>query len=664
MPDPNVIEFECPRCLSNVRAPNDQAGQRIECPSCQGSLLVPTQSVSQDLFNDIFESESGTKSSLESIADAADDSQNMEADSDIFLVDESSDQEHETGEPISTSDNTIVLEEEIEAEPPLGDEDLLAGLDIPADASSTSPSNPLEGKNPFEVDPDAPIKVDGIGDLYSHADVYGIKCMVCDTRIHVRPDQIDTHIECPECFSRILVTPPTADKPTQRWVKEGHGRFTKTEDESDDELRLSAPVERPKIDDINLAYGLEPVTDDLLAPKPKSTELDAPLKPADEPKLPPLLEILDDEPVRQNRKTTETNLDSPALEDLDLDSELPSLEDLEVDPKPRSGSPSAAKPAPIANVASRQPASGSAKSKETARESARETAREKSRRELYEESQRRQQAAEVGTPFKFSDEEAEVKDYPEFDFGSLLNAVKTMLQSPGIIPRAAIAIVLMCLGTILMQSIWPSYVPTTAAGSEAEAPTFFDKLVQWLMWATVGGVPYFAGLGMLWFTAGYLFRDAALGQRQVLSWRNSGTAEIKATFLLFAFGFFIGGLPMPPVGIFMILILPMRFLLGSLFLVSAWHSQSAFSIVSVDAFKNLTKQMSLWTRYYVFVGVLAAGAFVIGVMFWMRYFIPFFPLTIIVSVIAVILMAVVTLAFAAVCGWHCGRVAEGLETSE
>jgi hypothetical protein len=214
-----------------------------------------------------------------------------------------------------------------------------------------------------------------------------------------------------------------------------------------------------------------------------------------------------------------------------------------------------------------------------------------------------------------------------------------------------------------MQSIWPSYVPASVTGEEAE-PTFFERLILWLQWGIVGGVPYLAGLGMLWFTCGYIFRDAALGQRKVLNWKNSGVAEIKATFLLFSFGFLMGGLPMPPFWPFLLLTLPLRFLLGTLFLVSAWYSQSPFSIVNVDAFKNITQQMSQWIQYYIFVAALAAGALFAGVIFWARAVIPFFPLTMFASIIAVILMAVVTMAFAAVCGWHCGRVAEGLETSE
>ena len=186
----------------------------------------------------------------------------------------------------------------------------------------------------------------------------------------------------------------------------------------------------------------------------------------------------------------------------------------------------------------------------------------------------------------------------------------------------------------------------------------------WLQWGVIGGVPYLIGLATLWFTCGYIFRDAALGQRRVLSWKNTGIAAIKATFLLFSFGFFIGGLPMPPVKPFLYLILPLRFLLGSLFLLSAWYSQGAFSILNIDAFKNVKKHMSQWVQYYSFILALAAIGFVAGMIFWMRGVIPIFAGTVFVSVIAVSLTVVVTLAFAAVCGWHCGRVVEALEKSE
>jgi hypothetical protein len=50
----------------------------------------------------------------------------------------------------------------------------------------------------------------------SYDDVYGITCQVCQARLHVRPPQIGTTIQCPDCYSPVVVTPPPKRKaPTQ-----------------------------------------------------------------------------------------------------------------------------------------------------------------------------------------------------------------------------------------------------------------------------------------------------------------------------------------------------------------------------------------------------------------------------------------------------------------
>lgn len=636
MSNPNVIEFECPRCLEIVRASRDQAGQRIDCPACQGSLLVPAQSAAKDMFDDIFSSEPAEEGSADSPSDPQSRSTEQPGapdHTDVLNIED--DEVLEQSEP---------SEGELPEDELLDDEDLMQGLDVMPEEADIRHSG-AAAEDPFVVDPDAPIKVDGIGDLYSHADVYGIKCNVCDTRIHVRPDQIDTQIECPECYSKILVTPPKQEKPAQRWVKEGRGNFVKHNVDDDDELRLSEPVKRPKTESLSADYGLEPVQEDLLAPKPRKVETpsespdtDSTLQDAVEP---PFSEIVDES--------------TPTLAPLEGDagnSEFDILDDLPdlADEGSELSRPSQREVPTLPNVANKKPVPRPS---------------EKSRREKLEEAQRRQEAAEKGPAFRSPETESVDKDFPDFDFVSLLNAVKTMLLSPGLPLRAAIAIGLMCLGTIMMQLIWPDYVPVPEAGEEVAPKSLIERLMMFFQWSLVGLLPYLAGLAMLWFSCSYLFRDAALGNRQVLSWKNAGgVSELKATFLLFSFAFFIGGLPMPPIKPFVYLILPLRFMLGTLFLLSAWKSQAAFSIVNVDAFKNMSGQISQWSRYYGFVLGLAGIAFVAGMIFWMRGVIPIFVGTAFVSVIAVSLMALATLAFAPVCGWHCGLIVEEQERAE
>ena len=84
-------------------------------------------------------------------------------------------------------------------------------------------------------------------------------------------------------------------KSAMRWEKDGRGRFQKEEEE---ELKLSAPIERPKVE-IDESFGLAPVEDDLLAPK-----------------APPVPEIGDETPARSTAASID---DIPALEIIDDD---------------------------------------------------------------------------------------------------------------------------------------------------------------------------------------------------------------------------------------------------------------------------------------------------------------------------------------------------------
>lgn len=575
-----MIEFECPRCLNKNRVQSEKAGQRIDCPNCNGSLLVPSNTTGQGLFDDIFESKSGDP--------------NPSSHVEPLTVDESTEATHPEELSPDDSEPGLVVE---------SDDDLLSGISNLIDKPALDDVNPLEGDDPFKVDPDAPLKIDGIDDIFGHADVYGFRCKICETRIHVRPDQAGTHVECPECYSQLLVEPPPKNpKPAQLWVKEGRDKKPKTESD-EDELKLSDPIDRPKVE-IDESFGLEAPSKDLLAPKPKS------IPPSGEDYGLEIIEDDEDAPIPSQPNSHEKVAQEPVL------------------PKSKKSSAGPGAQAP-----------------------------QKSRRERYEESQRRLAAEEAGVTYDPEDSSdlSDETDFPEVEFGSLLGAAFDMVKTPGVICRVSIAITLMCFGAIAMESIYPASTPPAVDG---EGGTMTERLLQSGSWMVVGAVPYLLGLLMLWFTCGYIFRDAALGHRNVESWKNAGTSELSATFLIFSFGFFIGGLP----ALFVIwLAMPLSVLLGPLFLLGAWYDRSPFSIISVDAFKNFTKETWLWGAFYRFMAFLAFLGFVGGLMFKVRGIEGFpFAASVILTVLAVLISVAVTLIFAAVCGWHCGRVVEGL----
>jgi len=515
LPNLDVILFDCPRCLQNLRVAKDKAGDRIDCPQCNQPLTVPEQSADAGLFDDLFDPAPASKSKSKKDVPAA-----AVPPTPLPIPPSGS------ADSGSKLDNTPPKEAASTAN---DSDDPLANLVIPGPAKEVKQDSDV-GKDPFEVDPDAPLKVDGVGDLFSNDDVFGTKCNVCDTRIHVRQKQIGTEVECPICFSKVKVAAPSKEN-SVRWEKKAKGNPapksnpTKSHIAADDELKLSAPIERPKVE-IDPAWGLAPVEEDLLAPKPKSAEqfTGGPDSANDAPEL-----IVVDDGVggKPTKAAAAPNQTKPT--------------------KPRK--------APEQKPATQQPDSEAA------------------------------------------------KDFPGFELLELFGSAVEMVKSPGVLIRAAVAVGVMCLGAILMQWISPAY--EVNSDSETSMLAGLVKSAQWLVALTV----YLLGLAVLWWTSGYLFRDAALGKREVANWSNAGTSEILSTFLLFAFGFFIGGLPMAFLGM---LILPLRVLLGPLFLLSAWYNQSPFAIVSVDAFQSASKNTAQWVQFYMFAGGLAGLSFIAG----------------------------------------------------
>ena len=575
----NVILFECPRCLKNLRVDKEEAGNRIDCPKCKQTLTVPSQSADAGLFDDLFDSAPASRPVSESAAKgtASRTRKPQDSDSGLALVDEpsskSGDAEAELGVGSENSVTDLFGEQ--------ADDDPIAGLVIPEPKAIEQ--NPDVGKDPFEVDHDAPLKVDGIGDLFSSDEAFGTKCSVCDTRVHVTKKQIGSEVECPVCYSKVKIKPPQTNS-TMTWEKKTGVKKPSNSDKkkshiaADDELKLSDPVDLPKVE-IDPSWGLAPVEEDMLAPKIQSPD--------------------------------------------DPDSDASDLEvGTAVRPKKRRAPSGQATPGKPKAASSKRTKSGS-----------------KSRR------------AKSAQP---SFDSGAAKDFPDFEMPELLTSAVEMVKDPGVLTRAAVAFGLMCLGAILMQWISPAY-EVIAEDAEVTMAAGLFKAAKW----SVAFLIYLAGLAVLWWTSSYLFRDAALGKRTVASWSFAGTNEILSTVLVFVFGFFIGGLPMAFVGA---LILPLRFLMGPLFLLSAWYNQSPFAIVSVDAFQNANEDATQWMNFYIFAAGLAFLGFVAGIVFWMRVFLPFI-LGIPATVFGVAICVATTLLFAVVCGWHCGRVVESLETS-
>ena len=448
-----------------------------------------------------------------------------------------------------------------------------------------TPAITLDPKDPFEVDHEAPLKIDGISDHISHDSVFGIKCSVCDTHIHVTPDQIGSHIECPECFTTLLVKRPQASK------KKANSRWRQHQPEKshllpDDELALSDPVERPRIDyNIDPSFGLEEVTDDLLTPRQSAED------PEEQPET----------------KQVESGTKG-------------------IDPAPSAG----------AQIKSK-----------------------KSRRERLEAAQQRQLEKEKSRPRIPANAEAAaqagqgIKDsiqFPDFNLGSLVKAIKNMFGSPGLLWRAIASWLLLGVGWAMMHEFTNSYLNS----AKSDQPSLGDWGLSFFSWFVLGGLPFIAGTLLLWFTCGFIFRTAASGHQQVARWGVSGTSELSSTFLIFSFSFLIGGLPL----LFLpLLITPFRFLARSTVavgrLVQPLTVRDCFGR-RISDHQGRCKSMEIVLRFHPHPGCPVPGS---------RRVVndSCFPAVWIFSLAGMAMFVPLTIAFAAVTGWHCGRIIQSLE---
>jgi hypothetical protein len=203
------------------------------------------------------------------------------------------------------------------------------------------------------------------------------------------------------------------------------------------------------------------------------------------------------------------------------------------------------------------------------------------------------------------------------------------------------------VGNAIMQAIGLSY-------QNLEEPALGDWILNTFAWLFIGGLPYLAGVLVLLYVCGYVFREAAYGNRQVFDWKTSGWPELTSTFLLFAFSFIIAGLPM----LFLpLLVMPARFLLAPPMLLGAWLNKSPFAIVAVDAFQNLSSDAQQWKNFYLNVGILI----VISMLARLAIGVSIPIVSVLTSFLGAALYVAVTIAFAAITGWHCGRIVQRLE---
>jgi hypothetical protein len=223
-----------------------------------------------------------------------------------------------------------------------------------------------------------------------------------------------------------------------------------------------------------------------------------------------------------------------------------------------------------------------------------------------------------------------------------------MLASPGMISRLVVVTFVIGVGSGLMHCVSGRIV-------DRADPTAMERILNLLTWIVMGLVPYSLGVGLLWLLCGFVFRETAQGNEQIKSWQIRGFQEIKSSLLILGFSFFVAGLPLMPFWWLYPFLNSVRLMFAPWLLVASLYNQSAFAIISFDAFKNFARETNEWGRFYTWTTGMALISFV-GSMLMM---ISWPSVALFTSLPGAMLVTVSTLGFSAAAGEHCDWVVRG-----
>lgn len=609
-----MIQFDCPKCLQQIKAHDHQAGQRVNCPSCAMSLLAPAPSTGN--FDDLFDTAeeildaTDTKDSPQIIsapktsapktsAPLSDKSLDTKSANNVQPIPTKRESPRPTGQdPIEDHPDEAPLDplEPIDALP---DElsDVFEDLQFPEASGQSTPTTKVEipTEDPFAVDPDKPLEVDGITDLTSAPAAFSLKCPVCESHLFVTTHAVGRKVKCADCFSEL-----TVPKPTKKQLEAAAKLSPKPQ--QPDELKIKDA--QPKID-VDPSFGFAPVSEDLLAPVEKVAEQD------DE-------ELKLEEPTELFGGLAE--LQEPALPS------SPPLASQVGKSKTGKSKTDHAK-------------TGHSKTKDNNGEKI-DPYRSRSAQIAKRKKRRRKQSTKT--------ESTDGLDFPEFEFDQLFSAMVNLVTAPTVAVRSIFAALFLAAGNVVGHWALANYC-------EIQDPTMGDTGFMWFWRAGVGWTLFGLGTIFLWYTAGVIFRKAAARQRRIDNWRIGPSTEWTSTLLLMGFSFMVAGSPLMMFGATW-LSAPLRFLFALPMLVSVWFTQSPFKIIALDAFSRYRRQWPQWKSVWLVVLALASIAFTAGLM--MAIPVPY--LNMITSLIGAVVLSSATLGYAAVAGWHSGKVVEEL----
>ena len=609
-----MIQFDCPKCLQQINARDEQAGQRTDCPGCAVSLLVPSPAAG--LFDDLFDSDEQIVAADLELTDEEPMEEVSPATSEVSRQKQKKPRSKSTDnkakkkaqEPAADIEANVEAKAEslVESIADSGSSsDFFEDLQFPASPTTSEgaiddriedPLEQLEGDDPFEIDEDKRLEIDGVTDVSSLPESFAVKCNVCDSHMFVVAQSIGTEIECADCFSKITVPPPTEKQ--IEVAKEQKSKILEA-------IELQAGGKESQDDEIldvevDPSFGLAPVDQDLLSPVRASTGED------------------DDAESFDGELTLEAPTDLFAEGDEDISKNA--LEKTKAKKSPKGG-------------ASKGKSNDATKGKiDPYRSRSAQIAKQKKRRKK-----------------KASPQSPAGLEFPKFEFDSLFSEMVNLVSQTHVAVRCIFTGLLLAAGNVIGHFAVAGY-------ADIKDPTMGDKAFMWFWRLGAAWTLFGMGSLFLWYFAGVVFRKTATGDRRIESWKIGPSTEWTSTFLLIGFSFAVAGSPLLMFGATW-LSAPLRFFLALPMLVSVWFTQSPFHIISVDAFARYRRQRPQWRAVWLVVFALASIAFVSGLL--MAIPIPYF--NIITSTLGAIALSFTTLGYAAVAGWHSGKVVEDLK---
>ena len=694
------FHFDCPFCLASIEVTavlNIAEDVKVKCSGCQRKIAVPSDILAMllppDDDEDFLSGVPLKASGDEDILTAAD------------LAIETSGSEESKQSPHSANQSNL-LENEFEFAVVEGDS--LAPQsnqndDLQAEDEADSADDPetdllLDGFHDESKENDGS-KTGGVGDLNQllagstgtpnplvEKGSYGIRCPVCDSRLLVSLNQVATKIKCGDCYSMVTVRPPNRKEKAQIEKQiglalddslqlentevsenaevlgdtEDDGELTLApleddsstedelieveevnEDDDDEPLRLrEEPAKDPdEISEVELPNDDLPDDDfaDVLL-EDEATEV----SPNGEPKEAAVADVVfDEEDGFPDDVVDDHGGEDLLAEDLSLPGPL-DLEDA-----------SFVNPAELAAAAKKSKAAkekqGGASEKDSANEKI-NPYRSKSAQQAKKSAKKNPDKRETENgyqPKKKKQGKAKTK-FPEMRFDSFFSSAVELVTESSVAVRGCIAAALLAIGNVISHSALSKF-------SAIEAPTMGDTATMGFWRFGVGWLPYAIGTILLWYFCGVVFRETASGKRKIKSWQLGATTEWTSTLLITAVSFAVAGAPVLML-MSIYITAPVRFFLALPFLTAVWYAQSPFVIISADVAVHFRKNGKHWKTVFLVVFAMASLAFVAGVL--MHVPVPW--LNILTSALGAVFLSFVTLAFAAVAGWHSGMVVEEL----